>query len=599
MKNLEVPTTKYTTYKVELIVKKILLLMLVALLSFSMEQEKSNIKLAQTYFYRGYIEYTQGNYRDAIREFTYAYLTDRDGYYGELSYLYIGISYAQLYYKTGQKQALYSAIGYLNMYPYYYKKPNYINLQREFIGQTYTLAGLYEKAKDIFLNLYRDTLKSDYLLDFLYADALSQGYNSQLLNNINPEAIPEKRYLYHLVKGIYAFNYGNYKDALTEFKEAKHLNRYLEENSEFLYIYAVSNFMLKDWRNASFYFEKLDRADIYGKYEDSLNYYLALIYLMSNNYADAKRRIEKLNRLGGLKSDLLISQLWLFPEFLDRYKKDFKEYNKTLQSIAWRYLNSSYSMPAILGVYYYTLKEKKIENGDIIRLKSLIYQEEIIFQDIKVNIKPMLQSLQNLMKELDPYSDIADFLIEVYSINPHNYTLLFGNEKIARAITYLGKEDMKQVVLTLEDPLKSFLLGQLILLEGSEEGLNMIERSLKSLEGDDKKEALFILGIYKDPKLLEDLVDKELSNRLKPYLEHAYLRLGDFYYLKGDYIKAKVYYRNYLETSTNGDSDWITAYKLAKIGELTKDQDIINWVVKRAEKEDNIISKVIIALWGW
>ncbi|MFN3599082.1 MAG: hypothetical protein ACK4VK_05025 [Aquificaceae bacterium] len=589
----------FMIFRVELLTKKFLLLMLIVLLSFSMEKEKSNVKLAQLYFYRGYIQYTQGNHRDAIKEFSSAYLADRDGYYGELSYLYIGMSYAQLSFKAGQRRALYSAISYLNMYPYYYKKPNYALLQREFIGQVYLFAGLYERAKDIFFNLYRGTLKDDHLLNFLYADALSQGPNSQLLNNINLEALPEKRYLYHLIKGIYAFNYGNYKEAIEEFIEAERLNRYLEEDPEFLYRYAVSSFMLNDWRSAVFYFERLDRADTYRKYEDSLNFYLAFIYLMSNNYADAKKKVEKLINSGGIKSDLLISQLWLFPEFLDRYKKNFKEYKKTLEVVAWRYLNSSYSMPAILGIYYYALKEKKIDYGDVIRLKNLIYQEDMNFQDIKINMKPMLQSLQNLMKELDPYSNVADFLIEIYSINPHNYTLLFGNEKIARAITYLGKKDMKQVVLTLEDPLKSFLLGQLILLEGSEEGLNMIERSLKSLEEDDKKEALFILGIYKDPKLLEDLVDKELSNRLKPYLEHAYLRLGDFYYLKRDYIKAKGYYKNYLETSTNGDSEWITAYKLAKIGELTKDQDIINWVVKKAEKEDNIISKVIIALWGW
>ena len=223
-----------------LIVKKVFVLLLAFLLSFSAEKEKSNLRLAQTYFYKGYIEYTQGNYSDAIGEFSKAYLADKEGYYGELSYLYIGMSYAQLSYKRGQKEGIASAIAFMNMYPYYYKKPTYLFLQREFIGYSYLLLGLYDKAKDIFLSLYRDTLRQDYLLNFLYADALSDGTNRELLNMIDPESLTERRYLYHLVKGFYAFRDGNYKETIKELSDAQSLNRYLEDDPEFLYRYAVS-----------------------------------------------------------------------------------------------------------------------------------------------------------------------------------------------------------------------------------------------------------------------------------------------------------------------------------------------------------------------
>ncbi|MFN7065528.1 MAG: hypothetical protein ACK4OF_05220 [Aquificaceae bacterium] len=484
------------------------------------------------------------------------------------------------------------------MYPYYYKKPNYLSLQKEFIGQAYLLAGLYERAKDIFLNLYRDTLGDDHLLNFLYVDSLSHGPNSQLLDNVNPEAIPEKKYFYHLVKGFYAFNFGNYEEAIKELTETYHLNRYIEEDPEFLYRYAVSSFMVKDWRRAVFYFEKLDRKDLYKKYEDSLNYYLALIYLMNRNHADAKMRIENLKKIGGIRLELLISQLWLFPEFLEKYKEDFKDYKKLLKTAAWKHLNNPYSIPAILGIYYYTLKEKRVEDRDIIRLKKLMYQEEISFQDMKINLKPMFQSIQSLIKELNPYSEAANFIVELYSMNSDNYILIFGYESISRAITYLGKTDMKDVINGLEGPLRGFLFGQLILLEGSEEGLKMIEEASKALIDEDKEEALFILGIYKNPKLLENLVDKELSERLKPYLEPALMTLGEFYYLKRNYVKAKGYYQKYIETAQKSDSYWITAYRLAKIGELTRDRDLIDWVVRKAEKEDNIIGRIIVALWG-
>ena len=599
MRNLDILGIRFIIYRLEHIAKKLFTLVLLVFLSFSAEKEKSDIRLAQAYFYRGYIQYNQGNYRDAMAEFFNAYLSDREGYYGELAYLYIGISYANLSYKVGERGGVYSAIGFLNMYPYHYKRPTYLFLQREFIGQAYMFLGLYDRSKDIFLNLHRDTLREDYLLNFLYADSLSKALNSYLLKSINPENLAEKKYLYYLVKGFYAFNFGDYNGALADLSEANQLNRYLEEDPDFLYRYAVSSFMMGDWRRAIFYFEMLDRRDIYKKYEDSLNYYLAIIYLTNKNYADAKKRIENLIRFGGVKADLLVSQLWIFPEFLEKYKESFKDYRKTLESIAWRYLNSSYSIPALLGIYYYILKEKKIENEHVLKLKDMELIKEISFNDIRVNTKDMLEVLNHLMGTLNPYGKEADFLIELYSINPRSYGLLFGYEKLARAITYLGRVEMKKVVENLGEPLKGFLMGQLILLEGSEEGIKMIEESSKFLTGEDKKEALFILGIYKEPKLLEGLVNEDLSNRLKPYLEPALLRLGDFYYFRRDYNRAKEYYKMYLERAQESDLYWITAYRLAKAGEFTGDRETIDWVVKKSEGKDNIISRVIIALWGF
>ncbi len=599
MKSLEGRGTSPIVYRLDLLTKKILVFMMVFLLSFSTEMERENIKLAQTYFHRGYIEYQQGNYPDAIAEFSRAFLSDRSGYYGELAYLYIGISYAKQSYRMGRREGILSAIAYLNMYPYYYKKPTYLFLQREFIGDAYLLLGFYDRAKDVFFNLYRDTNREDYLLKFLYADSLSKGLNSRLLDSIDPETLVERKYLYHLVKGFYAFNASRYSEALRELSEARTLNRYLEDDPEFLYRYAVSSYMEKDWRSAVFYFEQLDRKDIYRKYSDSVNYYLALIYLMSGNYADAKRRLMNISSSGGLKASLLFSQLWLYPEFLEKYAKELGDYKRILQNISWTYLNSVYSNPAILGLYYYTLKERRIQDPDLLRLKRLSLPKEIIFEDIRIETGPMVSVLGNLMSGLNPYGEDTDFLLSLYKVNPDNYALLFGYEKLARAVVYLGDTTLKSIPERLEEPLRGFLLGQLLLLEGSEEGLKMIESSLQGLTGEDRLEALFIRGIYrKDIRLLEGLVEQELPQRLLPYLEPALLELGDFYYIRGQYEKAKPYYRRYLEIAEESDLYWLTAYRLAKAGELTGDRETIQWVVERAQGKDNIISRVIIVLWG-
>lgn len=547
------------------------------------------------------MEYQHGNYKDAMIYFSRSFSADPDGYYGELSYLYTGISYAKLSYKTGNKEGILSAVAYLNMYPYYYKKPTYLPLQRDFIGEAYLLAGYYDRAKDIYMNLYRTTSVKDYLLKFLYADALDGGYNPSLLSLIDPQSLTENRYLYYLISGIYAFNAGNYAQALLDLSEARNLNKYLDEEPEFLYRYAVSNFMEKRLKEAVFYFELLDRRDLYGKFRDSTNYYLALIYLNSENYADAKERIKDLIASANIKAWLLLSQLWLFPDFLERFGKDLGNYEKLLNSIAWRYVNSVYSIPAVLGVYYYSVKHRKVVDKDLISYKKLQLPPQISLDDVRIQVEPMVERLQRALSEVDPYTDKgAEFLVELYKANPENYALLFGYEKLARAVVYLGDTTMKDVPARLDEPLRGFLLGQLLLLEGSLEGLGMIEGSLGRLSGEDRLEALFIRSIYrKDAKSLEELLRQELPDRLKPYVEPALLEVGDYYYALGNYQKAKEYYKKYMEVS-EGESDlvWLVAYKLAKASQMVGDTQTLNWVLQKARSSDNIISRAIIALWG-
>lgn len=601
MKSLEKPGIEHIPFNLNRIINKILLFFTLFLTSFSTELERRDLRLAQSYFYRGYVEYQQGNYREALVYFSRALSADRDGYYGELSYLYTGMSYARLSYRTGNKEGILSAVAYLNMYPYYYKKPTYLSLQRDFIGESYLLAGYYHRAKDIYMNLYRTTSVKDYLLKFLYADALAGGYNPFLLTIIDSQNLTENRYLYYLISGFYAFNAGNYTQALFDLSEARNLNKHLDEEPEFLYRYAVSNFMEKKLKEAIFYFELLDRKDMYGKFRDSGNYYLALIYLTNENYTDAKQRIKNLLASGNIKAWLLLSQLWLFPDFLEKYKKDFGSYEKLLNTIAWRYINSIYSIPAVLGIYYYSVKQGRVLDKDLMSLKRLNLPQEISLDDIRVRTEPMVERLRNALSMVDPYKDRqANFLIELYRINPENYVLLFGYEKLARAVVYLGDLSLKDIPAKLDEPLKSFLTGQLLLLEGQPAGLKMIEATLDKLSDEDRLEALFIRSIYrKDVRGLEELLRQKLSDRLAPFVAPALLEVGDHHYESGNYQKAKEYYRRFLEVyKEENELFWFVAYRLAKASEATNDTETLNWVLQKARDKDNILSRAIIVLWG-
>ncbi|RMH01739.1 MAG: hypothetical protein D6699_06575, partial [Aquificota bacterium] len=360
----------------------------------------------------------------------------------------------------------------------------------------------------------------------------------------------------YVAKGFVLFNAGNYGASLESLTHARSINRYLEEDPEFLYRYALDYYMLGDWRKALFYLEVLDRKDIYGKYKDHTNYYLSLIYLQSKNYADAKRRIELLRESGGIIYDLLYSQLWLFQDFLERYKDYFYNYKKGLTDIGWVYLNKVYSLPALLGLYYYSIKEKKVEDKDLLSKGNIVALEEIKVENIKVDLKPLFLSVREAYNSIDPYSKSGSFLLELYQVNKDSYKTLFGMEKLARFVVYEGRLDFKSIVEEVNEPLRSFLLGQVMLIEGEEKGLKLIKDSLRGLEGEDKQEAMVILYLYdKDVKGLEQMLNLlEKSKRLNEYLSLVYLELGDYYYKNKDHRKAKEYYKNYLEREEEDSS---------------------------------------------
>ncbi len=220
-------------------------------------------------------------------------------------------------------------------------------------------------------------------------------------------------------------------------------------------------------------------------------------------------------------------------------------------------------------------------------------------ENIKVDLKPLFSSVREAYNSIDPYSKSGSFLLELYQVNKDSYKTLFGMEKLARFVVYEGRLDFKSIVEEVNEPLRSFLLGQVMLIEGEEKGLKLIKDSLRGLEGEDKQEAMVILYLYdKDVKGLEQMLNLlEKSKRLNGYLSLVYLELGDYYYKNKDYRKAKEYYKNYLEREEEDDVYWLTAYKLAKLSSMLGDTQTLNLVVKKAEKANNIVSRVIVALW--
>jgi tetratricopeptide (TPR) repeat protein len=587
---------------------KLLLVIFSLLLSFSQERLSKNTALAQRKFYSGSINLKNRNYEDAIRDLTSAFNLDRNGYYGELAYLWLGRAYALLAYSKADKRGLLSAIAFLNMYPYYFKRANYVDLQREFLGDIYLLLEEYSKAKEVYLSLYKNSNQKKYLVKFLYADALEGcTKNIELLENLRASEEGVDPSMPPLIRGYCFYNQGRFKETLSELTQARAQNRDLEEDPHFLYRLALSYYMLQDWRNSLFYFELLRRKDLYRRYANKTNYFLLFINLDNKNYSEAMERLQELMKdrdpLTDLTLRLALSQLWFYEDFIDKYKLSW--YKPLLLKIAWIDYAKSYGLPSLLGVYYYSLKDKKLMDVELLKRAKASREGYLTVEDIKINMEPFYKSLEAQYNRLNPYEDKDfEFVEALYKVNERNFLTLFDASALLRGSLYRGKLDYVGLLDVVGEPTKSFLRAQEFLLTGKEkEGVELLSKVKDQLTGEDHAEALFLLGFFSDnKKLLETALqtkDLEKSQRLKGYIPTALLKLGDYYHSLGNFTKAKEFYKGYLERSEEEDNlYWLTALRLARLSGLTKDEETLQWVIKRAEKTDNILGRLIISLWG-
>ncbi|MDQ7082754.1 MAG: hypothetical protein Q9N34_07260 [Aquificota bacterium] len=135
--------------------------------------------------------------------------------------------------------------------------PRFLHTQREFVADSYLLLQWYEKAKNIYANLYGETEKTEYMISICYASALSgsiEGY--QYLSKLGKEGVPEDYLdLYYMTMGFYSFNLGKYRLASQYMSYAVNTNTYLREDPHLLFRLGVSYYKLGDWRRALLYLE--------------------------------------------------------------------------------------------------------------------------------------------------------------------------------------------------------------------------------------------------------------------------------------------------------------------------------------------------------
>jgi hypothetical protein len=73
--------------------------------------------------------------------------------------------------------------------------------------------------------------------------------------------------------------------------------------------------------------------------------------------------------------------------------------------IAWVDYAKNYGLPSLLGVYYYSLKDKKPMDGELLKRAKVSRENYLTVEDIKINMEPFYKSLEAQYRRLNPYED--------------------------------------------------------------------------------------------------------------------------------------------------------------------------------------------------
>ncbi len=586
---------------------RILTILLLLISAFSFNAINKDEYASKTYYEKGIRALSVNDYVDALLYFSRAYALASKSAYGELSYLYYGLSYALYSYNLGNKEGIFSAIGFLNLYTFHYKSPRYLVLQREFLGDSYFLLGWYDRAMDIYASLYGDTRDEKFIIKFALASALFGDYTGYTyIKRLN--TIPaEYTYLYYLALGVYEVGLGKYKEGLRNLKKALELNSFLKYDVHFNYYAGLSYYKLGNLRKSIFYFTRAKELDRFKFYETLLNYYLTELNLKLNNFSDAYAIYKE------IKNELFYNPIyriiylkyWKNREFLRRFK-DFKFYYDIAIQIGWLSTSKPYKNFILFALYNKAIEKKSLNDEDRELLRIIKFrQNPFTLLGELFEYKEEIEILNNKILKLKPYID-GKLIVELYKLNRKNFLRVFNRpssiEVLARALLYTGDREFLEVVELLpRTPKRKFLRGLFWFSKGRKEvAKRLLNESIEGLEGVDRLEAMLILSYLEENNYINEVIKLAKDyDRLKGYFPYIYKLAGDIYYEKGMYRKATDMYKTFLsEYKRKDDVYGAVLVKLGYSAEKLRRRDILSEILREAENFKKPWKEVILSLWG-
>ena len=576
----------------------------------SSESKSGDENLAKFYYELGLKAIEARDFTDALIYFSKAFSEAPESIYGELAYLYYGKAYAHYSYELSRKEGVLASIGYLNKYTFYYKNPKFLTLQREFVGDGYLLIGWFEDARNLYSEVYGAQKDIRSLLKYAYASALLG--DATVIKILREIENPPKEFLYLklLSLGIVEAQLGNFNASLDYLKKAQEEDTSLSYDLHFNFYTGLSYKKLGKIRDSMFYLERARRLDKLGVYTHRLNYHLLEVYLRLMDYRSAYELY------GEIKKELAYNpfyqvaylRLWLFPDFMEKYKEEFKHYYELARQLFWWKLGSPISQYALLALLNKSLKDKKVdqETQVILQLKTFNKTEFVLDNEL-FNYDEELRRLNEELQKSNPYlEEEVNFLIELYSLNEKSFLNAFGEDKsleiLTRALVYKGDERSLKFLDSIRNAsLRDFLKAKYLFAYGDfKTAETLLKNSLKGLEGIDNLEAqLLLYYIQKNPQLGDVVELARKYKEMEGYFPVIYRVAGEIYYERGNYEKAKEFYERFLNESKEKDLlYWTTLVKLGIIAEKKKDENLRNFVISQGKEAENPWRDVILSLWG-
>ncbi len=550
------------------------------------------------------------DFTDALIYFSKAYSEAPESKYGELAYLYYGKTYALYSYELGRKEGILAALGYLNQYTFYYKFPRFWNLQKEFVGDGYLLIGWFDDARNLYAEVYGAEKNIRLLLKYAYASVLlGDATIIKILRDI--KNIPEELlYLKYLSLGIARASLGDFKIAIEHLRKAYEENNFLSYDLHFNFYTGLSYKKLSNIRESMFFLERAYRLDRFGFYTHKINYHLLEVYLRLKDYRSAYAIYEEIKRELAYNPFYQIAylRLWLFPDFMEKYKEEFKYYYELVEQLFWWKLGSPVSNYALLALLNGALESKKLskEEKTVLRVKTFTGQEFVLDNEL-FHYEEELRELNRKLQHYNPYlEEDVNFVMNLYTLNEESFFNVFREEKsreiLVRSFVYKGDERTLEFLDFIRGAsLREFLRAKYLFAYGSF-GLaeELLKDSLEGIQGIDKLEAyLLLFYIQRNPHIDEVVRLAREYREMEGYFPIIYRAVGKIYYERRNYKKAKEFYDRFLKEYKNKDIlYWSTLVKLGVLAERLKDNELRKFVVTQGKNAVKPWKDVILSLWG-
>ena len=574
------------------------------------ESEFRDESLAKVYYELGLKALRIYDFTDALIYFSKAYSEAPESKYGELAYLYYGKTYALYSYQLGRKEGILASLGYLNQYTFYYKFPRFWELQKEFVGDGYVLIGWFEDARDIYSEVYGTTKKVRLLLKYAYASALL-GDATILKTLTQIKEVPEDFFYLELLSlGIAWANLGKYRTALFYLKKAYEENNFLSFDPHYNFYTGLSYKKLGHIREGMFYLERAKRTDRFGFYTYKINYHLLEVYLTLRDYREAHEVYKEILKELAYNPFYQIAylKLWLYPDFMKKYKEDFKYYYRLVEQLFWWKLGSPVSNYALLALLNKSLKDKYVDKESEIILKVKTFKgRDFVLDNELFDYNKEIKKLNEELQHLNPYFEKdVNLVMKLFSLNEKTFLNVFNEDKshevLVRAFVYKGdKRTLEFINFVKEIPVRNFLKAKYLFAYGSF-GLakELIESSLDGIQGIDKLEAYLLLFYIQRYPYIDEVVElakdyKELAG----YFPIIYRAVAEIYYEQGNYLKAKEFYMKFVKEYKKKDIlYWTTLSKLGMLAEKLRDEKLRKFVIAEGKNAVNPWKDVILSLWG-